>query len=355
MTASSPAPTTRDRGIDTLRGLAVLGLVVFHAMPQRTVAQDGWTWNAVGWQALNLPLMPLFAAIAGYVYALRPLRQAGVRRFIRNKAARVLVPFATATLLLYTTRLAIGGFDLSALPWSHLRDAFLLGSDPEVGEHLWFLPALLIVFAVVGAMDVARLLDRPPVWAGVCLGAWIGLPYVQGPDAVWLRFGALWGGVYLLPAFLLGYGVQRHRRLMHDPRVLAAAAVIALGTGVWLVSRWGPPGGTYTNQRLAPLAAWCCVPMCLLMLRARCTVTPLAWLGGYSYGIYLYHGLGLALHTRLDHLTGERFSFVSIPARTANAVAVPMAFELAARRVPWASAVCFGTRRKRAVDDTGRG
>ena len=87
--------------MDNLRALAMLAGVVFHAAlaysPQvhdvwATADADGSVWvDAIAW-FVHLFRMPLFFVIAGFFAALL-VRRRGIAGMLRNRAARVLLPF----------------------------------------------------------------------------------------------------------------------------------------------------------------------------------------------------------------------------------------------------------------------
>ena len=95
----------KNLSIETLRGIAILLVVIGHVIGS---APDGgmkidfphplryfYVW-------IDYIQMPLFTAIAGWVYALKPFSvKIGFAEFVRKKALRLLVPMAVVGTLYF--------------------------------------------------------------------------------------------------------------------------------------------------------------------------------------------------------------------------------------------------------------
>lgn len=94
--------TMRDVAIDSLRGIAIILMVTGHVIGN--VAETGMrVADDSGWRYFYLLLedvrMPLFTALSGLVYGLRPLTTfSGYPRLIKGKVRRLLVPLVTVGL-----------------------------------------------------------------------------------------------------------------------------------------------------------------------------------------------------------------------------------------------------------------
>ena len=88
--------------------------------------------------------MPLFFSLSGYLFVFTHGKKRGFVHLLKNKALRLLVPYwGIGLLYMLPIRLAIGypGYpDRTAV---QLLINFLTSAD--VG-HLWFLPALFVIF-----------------------------------------------------------------------------------------------------------------------------------------------------------------------------------------------------------------
>src|SRR6266536_864724 len=172
MGAESPV---RYHSLDALRGAMMLLGIYLHA----TVAYSrygNWPWKDgsttglfdVSLGVIHVFRMPVFYCIAGFFAALL-LERRGAAGFLRNRAARILLPFAVGWAVLFplVTAIATTAMNLedpAAIPGAYLRfytsGEVLHHLDPM---HLWFLEYLLIFYAIaLAALPLAR---RLPAFA----------------------------------------------------------------------------------------------------------------------------------------------------------------------------------------------
>jgi peptidoglycan/LPS O-acetylase OafA/YrhL len=168
----------RYHSLDALRGAMMLLGIYLHA----TVAYSqygSWPWkdgSTTGLFDVSLGLihvfrMPVFYCIAGFFGALL-LEQRGAAGFLRNRAVRILLPFAAGWAVLFPLVAAIATTamnldDPAAIPGKYLHfyssGEILRHLDPM---HLWFLEYLLIFYALaLAALPLARRL--PAVVGGI--------------------------------------------------------------------------------------------------------------------------------------------------------------------------------------------
>ena len=250
--------------LDWLRGLAVLGVVIYHAL--LPFAKDHlWMIRDSEGSVLLMAVVGLFetfgllilflvaGASAGFA-----LRTRSTGTFLAERAGRLLVPFVAGTVLLgpvtaYVTGLHDGTVSgsflafLSEYPGIVLEyPIFDLGVSPavfQVGIHLWFL-GWLFLYAVLGApififLSSARgrsllgKLSRLPRWPGATLlfAVPIGLPMLilLGRGASWTwdwwAFGLF--GV----TFIVGYVIYSNDRLITGVRRDRIPALLVAVTG----------------------------------------------------------------------------------------------------------------------------
>src|SRR5689334_18139169 len=104
--ATSRAASPRLEGLDALRGIAAVPVIMLHAsMPYLLLPMKGLIWptrdarpselvDAVGW-AIEGFIMPLFFLLAG-LFAAGLLDRLGPAQFLKHRARRLLVPMAFA-------------------------------------------------------------------------------------------------------------------------------------------------------------------------------------------------------------------------------------------------------------------
>ncbi|WZO99688.1 acyltransferase [Isosphaeraceae bacterium EP7] len=280
----------RDPSVETIRGLAVVLVVLFHSL----VSVDGAHLSDAGLSALRwlmAPLvlirMPLFAAMSGYVAG---LGSAGAdpspRRFIAAKARRLLVPFASMLTLTLLVRAARNGLrpDKYPMDWD---PGVLLGHFVYGFEHLWYLQALFLMVVGFSALDRLGCVRTVGGWmATTCVAAALALLL---PD--WRIFN-LHEALALSASFLLGVGLARFPAMIFTRTTMVACMLAtAVGFATFLLTKSGHlevPAGR--NSLVGVLTAMAAIPV---IFRRRLILPVLPTLASYSYSIYLFHTLGL--------------------------------------------------------------
>ncbi|WP_213455249.1 acyltransferase family protein [Rhizomonospora bruguierae] len=249
-------PADRERHIDGLRALAILGVVCGHwLVGALTPGPDGGltvhsTLAGLPWLApasWGFQLLGLFFLVGGYS-AVRALDRAHGRgestgAWLRRRFRRLGAPVLAATAL---AGAALPVAAAAGVPGSTLRAWAVLFVQP-----LWF----IAVYAVLTALTPYALrLDRR-------LGAWAALPMAAAVAVVdLLRYGppgATWlGYLTVLPTWLLPYQIGvawargRVRRAAAWSLLLAGGALFALLVG-WLrypLSMVSVPGTARSNS-----------------------------------------------------------------------------------------------------------
>ena len=229
-------PAHRDRTVDALRALAIMGVILGHWVVTALVLTQGRTGELHDASPLaSLPALTpvswifqtlaIFFLVGGYSAA-RSYR-GGYRAWLGRRLARLSRPVAAlvAVWALLGTGLYLGG-----VPGPTLHTILLLAGDP-----LWFLGvyagltaltplavalvrrlgagAALVPFTVVAVVDAVRFGLGGPSWAGwinVAAG-WL-VPYLLG--IAWAR-GAFRGR--RVPALMLAGGVAATAALVCGP------------------------------------------------------------------------------------------------------------------------------------------
>ncbi len=284
-----------DWSIETIRGFTILLLVGYHAVGAAVLSGDAVPYSPFHHFAFTVDavIMPWFAVVAGFVYAIKPVKPGQAKQFLANKSKRLLVPLVVMVTLTYLMKVFLPGVT-APLPLHDIWKAYVFSF-----EHFWFLQALFWVFVVICGLEAASLMKTPLSWAAVTVAS-LAIPIVvRAPDIL-----SLWGAVYLMPFFLLGCGVRRFPKLLFHPLTLGVAGVMCLAAAVAQQMMWfGRISGDASRGGLMAVALG--LSSSILLLRFRRPIRWLSVLGVYSYSIYLMHGFGLAVAKRLaDHLSG---------------------------------------------------
>ncbi|WAC72022.1 acyltransferase [Roseateles sp. SL47] len=307
--------------INTLRGLACLLLVGYHVigdssnsglrLPDEHIASQLNDW-------LALVRMPLFSFLSGLVYARRPLT-GDITPFAIGKTRRLLLPMlVVGTGFALLQNLTDGTNKEGDYNW------WLLHTVPVA--HYWFLEALFILFIVTAVLERLRWLSTPgrfsAVWlVAAALHCWGELPVYFGLN----------GAVHLAPFFLLGIAAQRFQLDQAGPRAMPGVLAAVMSCILLLWALMDAP--TDNHPGLQRLVVSVCV--CLLLLRLKPEVRWLAWVGAWSFGIYLFH----PVFTAGARMTLKALSVQDIPtllvAGLLAGLAGSIALTAALRRFPY--------------------
>ncbi len=150
----------RDVPIDSLRGVAILLMVAGHvigadeSLGMGVGPHSGWRF---GYDLLVDLRMPLFTALSGLVYGLRPLGPDGdLTRFMIRKSRRLLVPLITVGTGFVVLRAIAPGTNSTVGLNSWWR--IYVDSDDT---HFWFLQAIFLIILAVAVLDRLGVLRHP--------------------------------------------------------------------------------------------------------------------------------------------------------------------------------------------------
>ncbi|KQQ06125.1 MULTISPECIES: DUF418 domain-containing protein [unclassified Rathayibacter] len=212
-TSARPAPRLHpDRLLvpDALRGIAIVAMLVAHAMPLLPSQRTG----AIGFVTSNLSDLasPLFALVMGMSAALVLARPGA-------SGGRVVLQNAIRAVIL----IALGLWLSTWGTWIAIVLAFL-GVVLAVGT-----PILLLRSRLVAAIAVVVVVVGAPLNAAVAAAADPLVRYSQTPAGYalnWVFVGPTYRATSLLPFFLLGALLLRHG--FRRDRLLAVLAVVAV-------------------------------------------------------------------------------------------------------------------------------
>lgn len=349
-----PAGGGTDWTIQTMRGLAILLVVVFHV--RESLNQWGFLSNDHALSqlvdAMSFVRMPLFTVISGYVYALRPVRLDVVKPFVVGKLRRVGLPLISVGLLLLLDHaVGVGVADLPALAHSIWLNN---------GSYLWYLEALLWLFALTMLLELTGVLNR--------FGGWLSVWLLLLPLGWWFAaarrfdepytFLALGNTVYLAPFFFLGIGLLRYRhRLLCRP--VYGSAVILLVIYTILHHLFYVGGGFVELPSMSHKAAWLLlsrdtVSMVMgttapiVLLGSGLVLTPLVRLGQHAYAIYLFHDFGYRWPMLgLTRGWGVESLAVLLTVGMVGGLLLPIGLSHLLRRFSWLHLIFLGKRVRR--------
>ena len=280
----------KNLSVETLRGIAILLVVVGHVIgsgPGGGMKIDFPHPLRYLYVWIDYIQMPLFTAIAGWAYALKPFSaSSGFGSFVRKKALRLLVPMAAVGTLYFLVQYLMPGTNNKG----ELSQMWRIYVFPYT--IYWYLPSLFLIFVVQWWMDSRKWMDTPGKWAVCCI---VALIFSRIND-VWILHEvpdlfSFKGALGQLPYFFVGVAACRFAVSLYSrPAVRRVLLAVALWGIVLIQIVWFYPGKYASlSMLLYPVTL---TPTLFLLLALKWHNRFFVWIGGYAYSIYLFHGFG---------------------------------------------------------------
>lgn len=312
----------KNMSVETLRGVAILLVVAGHVIgsgPDGGMKIDYPSVWRYAYSWMEYIQMPLFTAIAGWVYALKPAGGIDPARFIGNKARRLLLPMAAVSTLYFLTQYFVPGTN----------------SAPALGEIwriylfpytiFWYLQSLFLIFTAVLALDRWKCMSSPGGWAAVllCAAALYAAELTVIPHGIPNVF-SFRGALNQFPYFLAGVGICRFGKQIYE-RLRIPFAILTL-TGICLLQlKWFFPD-TLSDLYRCLLPLWL-IPSLFVILKITKPNRFFIFFGLYSYAIYLFHGFGTSGGRILLSYMGISNRLVVFPVSMLIALSLPIIAE----------------------------
>ncbi|MDG2224513.1 MAG: acyltransferase family protein [Rubripirellula sp.] len=318
-------PATKFAGLDGLRAISALGVVLLHAcVPYARHPMPGLAWPVrdgssglvdLAFWSIELFIMPVFLVIAGF-FTYRGLQHRGEKTLIRQRARRLLIPllFGVVVILPIDLHLWVLGWVIEGRVDPVKLQSFKF--DGQIDKNLWGLSHLWFlqyVFLYICVLALASFLGkrfqrlRLPAWS---LFRWTLVLIALGTAVLAIRPNVVWGfqhSFWPVPSkwlysglfFALGTLIAKH-----DPQFqrLSAAAIrlwppaLGISLAALLLGRWHLNGGE--NQVASfLLAALTCISATLLTTAMIGTVATrvkqvppvVEYLAAASFWVYIVH------------------------------------------------------------------
>lgn len=199
----------KEQSIETLRGIAIILMVAGHVIGDKgdtgLMVDDHSLWRYF-YHSFEYLRMPLFTAISGFVYSLKPVSRNAIYSFIKGKSRRILLPFLFVGTLQYLMNALIPGVN-NRVEISEIWKILIFSYG-----QFWFLQALFLVFLTVVILEVNGFLSSLKKWM-ISLFSSILVLVILAPF-VMTKILSFTSYLYLLPFFLLGIGIQRYFDLL---------------------------------------------------------------------------------------------------------------------------------------------
>lgn len=308
-----PPPRRRLAGLDGLRGLAALYVVIYHVTLR---AFPGYPYDGApfwaGWFAYGRFAVLVFIVLSGFSLALSPARADwrldGIVAYARRRARRILpaywaaLAFSLAVAWLIVPQPGRGVPDLMSVLVNGLLIQNIVGA-PSPNTAFWsiafeaqlyvLLPVLLLLIRWRGAVAMVATVTLVVALVGI-----VG-PHVARLDTFVIESAPDLAALFALGIVGAGIvGAGAARRSWPWPWLALAAAAPVLATIVWQGSAWTLGRLYWVDLALAPAIA--CLLISLATGRPASLVRlldarPIRGLGNSSYSLYLTHAPIIAI------------------------------------------------------------
>jgi glucans biosynthesis protein C len=310
----------KEHSIETIRGLAILMMVAGHVIGNKSTSgltvEDDSMWRFLYFLVGNP--MPLFTALSGYVYALKPLSRDHIAKFFIQKSQRILLPMVSVATLQYLFNV----FTPNVNNTVYLNDLWRIYIFPYA--QFWFLQALFLVFVFVAVLEYYQLMSSFRGW--LISSAIVSVIYIAANSFLQLNFFSFSGFLYLFPFFIFGLGIKRFYRLIFKKQVLLIFLFIMLFAFLLQQYNWFKPviKLLILNRLLNYVVS--ITGICLLFY-IRKPIGFLTILGYSSYCIYLFHVFGTAGSRVFLQIFGVENRLIIFIIALALGMAMPMIVE----------------------------
>lgn len=274
----------KNQNVETLRGLAII-LVVFGHMIGSTntggmKVSDDSIFRYI-YYSLEYLRIPLFTAISGWVYANKSMLNINQTKFIKGKVRRLILPMLVLSTLLFLFRMIIPGTN-STPEISDLPRNLIFPYDV-----FWYLYSLFLIFLVIAVLDSKPFFHKIEGWSITLISSFVLLFITENfLDAVPNLF-SFKGAAYLFPFFLIGIGIFRFKDfLLNDKMIFLLLSVLIAGIIIQQMIWFGNFPQQHKHSVLGMAVG---ISGVLLLFKLKLKNNLLIWIGGYAYGIFLFH------------------------------------------------------------------
>ncbi|UZJ41339.1 acyltransferase [Prosthecochloris sp. SCSIO W1101] len=319
-------PKERNIAVDTLRGIACIMLVAYHvigATPESGLRlQEGLLVDTN--TLLVYIRMPLFTFLSGIVYGWRPYTS-DWKAFLAGKTRRLIVPMLAVGTTFAIFQVITPGTNADAIEWRYLH--------LKPVAHFWFLESLFLIFLVILPLEHFGILGKKSGLLLVFLIA--SIFYIANTGTPWFSIS---GAFYLFPYFLAGLYCTRFSPHLKYPRttgyILLALIIIFL---LLYGKEYGGPRRSFSALTIGTLS---CFTLFLTKMRSEF----LAFIGNYSYSIYLFHVFFTAASRITAMSTGIDDIWLLFILGTTLGTAGPILVEVVASRYDITRTLLLGKR-----------
>jgi fucose 4-O-acetylase-like acetyltransferase len=282
----------KDLFIETLRGLAISLVVIGHVIGSASdggmQVSDNSFMRYFYYTFIEFIQMPLFTVIAGWVYALYPIKPGNFLPFVKKKVYRIFIPMIVVGVSYFLLQYFIPGTNKKG----NLSEIWKLLIFPYT--LYWYLYSLFLVFIVIAIVDMKKLMNQISGWLIILIFSTVILLIrdhiipVEYPNYLSYK-----GAIYLFPFFVLGIGLVRFRNIFQKRFfALIITFILIITCTIQQLAWFDIIDFPVTKNNLTGLLIGTTGTVLLFNLNWQSKW--LVWLGAYSYSIFLFHAFSTA-------------------------------------------------------------
>ncbi len=330
----------KNLSIETLRGIAILLVVIGHVIgstPDGGMKIDFPHPLRYLYVWIDYIQMPLFTAIAGWVYALKPFSHTvGFAEFARKKALRLLVPMAVVGTIYFLVQYFMPGTNNKG----ELGQIWRIYVYPYT--IYWYLPSLFLIFMIQWVIDRYKRMETFKEWCLWCFVAvMLSLVNDEGLMHSLPNLFSFKGALGQLPYFFVGVASYRFALVVYRSQVIKCGMWIITLLGIFLIQIVYFSSAEYASlsRLLYPVTL---IPCLFLLLALKWHNHFFTWIGGYAYSIYLFHGFGTSGGRIVLKMLGVKAVALIFLCASFRATICPIAIDMLVRRFKWGRKLLLG-------------
>lgn len=280
----STSSLKKDQNVETLRGMAIILVVFGHMIGFDSTGGMKVSDDSIFrymYYTLEYIRMPLFTVISGWVYANKPIVNTNHTKFIKGKLRRLILPMFVISTLLFLFRMIIPG--TSSKP--QLSDLPLNLIFPY--DVFWYLYSLFLIFLIITVLDRQTYFHKFSGWLTTLITAFGFLFITRNFLEAVPNLFSFKGAVYLFPFFMIGIGIFRYKAMLLNDKITFILLAIFVGGLVFQQMIWFNYFPEQHKQSLLGMSIGISGVLLLFKLKLRNNL--LIWIGGFAYGIFLFH------------------------------------------------------------------
>jgi len=271
------------QSLETLRGLACFLLVLNHLVGMPVVAglrlPEGNIYFLFNTMLENFR-MPLFAFLSGIIFSFRGIKPSQFYILMKGKFFRLLVPLIILgpLYLIIQANASVANQKVEINSYLYYISVFW-----ESKFHFWFLQAMFLIFFLYGVISFLQLTAKTTYLLLFVIGTVLSMILPED-----ITFFSLSGFFFLLPYFALGTLLASYET--HNDKVnLSLIGGLTVVFICLLVFKYLRIQEGNNFGRISVFGLFIGFFGCSIFYFSKVKVKTLAFIGGFSFTIYLYH------------------------------------------------------------------